>query len=50
MEIEKGTVISKADLFEHYLVIGMDDVMSFPDYMERMKRQGVEIAEEEDVR
>ena len=46
MDIKKGMTISKADLFEHYLVIGMDDIMSFPDYMERMKRRGVEIKEE----
>ena len=42
MEVANGkiVVIDEDELFDLYLKRGMDDIYSFPDYVERFKRAG----------
>ena len=45
MKIEEGKIIeaTENELFDYYLTRGWDDVLPFPDFLERMKETGVEV-------
>lgn len=47
MKIKKGKIIeaSEAELFEYYLSRDLDEIWSFPDYIDTMKKAGVKIYE-----
>ena len=40
MKIEDGKIVeaTENELFDYYLTRGWDDIMSFPEFLERMKR------------
>lgn len=46
MNVEDGKIVeaTESELFDYYLTHGWDDIMSFPDYLEKMKNAGVKIA------
>lgn len=48
MKIHQGKIIeaTRDELFSYYLSRELDDVYSFPDYLERMKDAGVNIIDE----
>lgn len=50
MREEKGKIveITESELFSLYLERGFDDIMSFPDYMERFKQAGCCVRNEEE--
>ena len=43
MKIENGKIVeaTESELYDYYLTRGWDDVMSFPEYLERMRSVGV---------
>lgn len=45
MKVENGKIVeaTESELFDYYLTRGWDDIMSFPDYLEKMKSAGVEV-------
>lgn len=45
MTVEHGKIIeaTESELFDYYLTRGWDDIMSFPDFLERMKNNGCKI-------
>ena len=49
MKIENNKIVeaTENELFDYYLRVGWDDVMSFPDYSEHMKDKGVIIRGEQ---
>ena len=46
MKVENGKIVeaTESELFDYYLTRGWNDIMSFPDYLEKMKNAGVKIA------
>ena len=48
MEIKNGKIIkaTEAELFKYYIEREYEDILSFPDYLGKMKNVGVEIQEE----
>jgi len=47
MKIENNKIVeaTEDELFSEYLRKGLDDIYSFPDYIDRMMRVGVKIIE-----
>ena len=47
MKVERGKIVSatEEELFSLYLERGMDDVMDFNEYKQRMKNAGCEVEE-----
>lgn len=47
MKIKRGKIIeaTKSELFNYYLDRELDDIYSFPDYIELMKKTGTKIIE-----
>lgn len=47
MKVENDKIVeaTEDELFDYYLTRGWDDVMSFPDYLEKMKSAGVRVVE-----
>ena len=45
MKVENGKIVeaTESELFDYYLTRKWDDIMSFPDYLEKMKSAGVEV-------
>lgn len=45
MKVENGKIVeaTESELFDYYLTREWDDIMSFPDYLEKMKSAGVEV-------
>jgi len=52
MEIKNGKIIkaTEVELFKYYIEREYEDILSFPDYLDRMKNIGVEIQKEKEVR
>lgn len=50
MKIELGHIVeaTEVELMEYYLTRGWDDIMSFPDFLERMKASGCKVNEYSD--
>ncbi len=50
MKIVDGKIAeaTKSELFNYWLTCGYDDIYSFPEFLERMKKCGVVIKEEDD--
>ena len=45
MKIENRKIVkaTENELFDFYLKIGMDDIMSFTDYIEKLEKSGCEV-------
>lgn len=45
MKIENNKIVecTEDELFEHYLIAGFDDLMSFDDYRERCEAHGTKV-------
>ena len=45
MKIEDGKIVeaTENELFDYYLTRCWDDIMSFPEFLERMKRSGCKV-------
>lgn len=43
MKVENGKIVeaTESELYDYYLTRGWDDVMSFPEYLEKMRSAGV---------
>jgi len=52
MEVKNGKIIktTESELFNYYLSRELDDIYSFPDYLDKMKNIGVEIQKEKEVK
>lgn len=50
MTITNGKIVeaTEKELFSYYLTRGFDDLMSFPDFLDRMKHGGCTIIGEQD--
>lgn len=50
MKIKDGKIVeaTENELFDYYLTRGWDDIMSFPDFLERMKQSGCKVNEYSD--
>ena len=51
MKIKNGMIIkaTEKELYRYYLKRGLDDIYSFPDYVEQMKKLGVEVKEQPNI-
>lgn len=49
MKVKNGKIVeaTEDELFTNYLKRGLDDVMSFPEYLKRCKELGTKVIEEE---
>ncbi len=47
MKVENGKIVeaSEKELFDYYLTRGLDEILSFSDYIKQMEKAGVKIYE-----